>query len=116
MLPINATVLVERSSSTVSGASESFSGYETVDAALECLIEGMGAWRQNTILGDLGGYKFHMTWTKDLDLLEQDLITYQGRKYNFKRSVDDTHRMVGSTRMPSYRTGFLEEEVLGGRF
>lgn len=105
---------VYRSSSTISAGAETLNTDNLVHSQISCLIEGMGAARQATILGTWSGYKYHLTWGSE-EIREEDLIVFSGKNYLFRRGTDDRLRPIGETNMPAYQTGFIEEDILGTR-
>lgn len=103
------TAAVYRESTTVANQAETFAGYSLVTSTLACLIEPMPAWRQATILGDISGGKFCVSWGTDA-LQDGDRIVWNSRKFTLQLNADDRYRPSGSG-VPAYQTGTLVEEV-----
>lgn len=108
MIGFPHTVVVQRKGYATTGASELSTGYGTVHAALECLIEPMGAWRKASLLGTVGGRRFVISW-RDEEMRDGDRVLWSGRKFRFEYDCDDRYR--AGAPVESYQTGFLHEEV-----
>ncbi|TXH16685.1 MAG: hypothetical protein E6R03_05075 [Hyphomicrobiaceae bacterium] len=106
-LPHSVQVLRE-SREIVDGEAE-FSGYSEVFAGLRCLVEPMGAWHQQTILGDLHGFTWHMSWSTEV-LQSGDRVVWDGKNHELRLNARDCFRGSDST-IPSYQTGFLSEDL-----
>lgn len=108
-LELPQTVEVQRESRSTASHTQSFAGYTQVFAAVSCLIEPMGAWRKESIFGNLSGLKYHFTWGTEA-ILEGDRILYGGKTYVLQVNLDDQYRGENTT-IPAYQSGFIEEEV-----
>lgn len=109
------TATVRRTTRTVAGGRETVPGPATVYAALPCLAEGLSAWKQGSVFGDIGGYTLMFSYPSSAgELYEDDEVTLAhkpGKVYYFRPSVDDTHRTQGSTIEPYY-VGVLAQEPI----
>lgn len=106
------TATVKRYASTTAAGNETPTAWTTVTSSLACLAEGLPAWREATLFGDLAGAKFTFSWGTEA-LREDDRITLAhmpGRTFRLQLGTEDNGRPEGMTTIPSYKTGFLFEE------
>lgn len=90
-------------------------------AAVDGLVEAMGSWRQQTILGHLAGYVYHWTWGTEalqegdeLRFVASSMADYPlvyNKTYRLKLGSNDTLRPASQTEIRPYQTGFIEEAV-----
>lgn len=109
MLFLPHTAVVKRINPTLASGDESQGAWTTVQASLACLVEPMGAWRQATILGQVGGRRYVISWGSEV-LREGDRVEVLGRRFTLELEADDQHRTAGATTIPGYQTGRLEED------
>ncbi len=105
---IHSVQVLRESREVVDGETE-FSGYSEVFAALRCLVEPMGAWRQSTILGDFSGFTWHFIWGEET-LQAGDRVVWDGKEHELKLNARDVFRGSDSN-IPPYQTGFLSEDL-----
>lgn len=104
------TAAVARESRSVASQATAFAGLSTVYATLSCLVEPMGAWRQQTMLGEFAGLTWHFTWGSEV-LYDGDRVTWDGKVYVLRLHANDQFRGTTNTSIPGYQTGFIEEEI-----
>ena len=106
--PLPHTMEIWRQTSTIVNAEETPGGLTQIHSALRCKLEAFAAWRQATILGEVGGYKYRVSW-ETAGLQEGDQCKYGGRWFELKLDSDDTLRDPMTSCIGAYYTGFLEE-------
>lgn len=104
---------VYREGSSISSGVETDTAWAKVyDAgAFKCLIEPMSAYRRQTILGNVSGKAFDVTWGAE-SLQEGDQFRWNGMKLTFQLNTDDQYRPVEQTGIEPYQTGFLKQDVV----
>lgn len=105
-LPHRASV--KRPSVSIADHEETQGAWTEVYSSLRCLLEPMPAWRQATILGDIGGGRFSFTWGSET-LQEGDRVTVTSRVFEFKKEFEDVWRPAHETSIEPFQTGVLEE-------
>lgn len=103
------TVQVLRESRAIVDSETVFGDYAEQFAGLKCLVEPMGAWHQSTILGELSGFTWVITWGTEV-LKSGDRVIWDGKPHEIKMNARDVFRGENTT-LPPYQTGFLSEEI-----